>query len=314
VSSNRAKRSSEEGARLSPFRQKRVGRPPRAAQLVVPDYAEGIQIKTSDADPRFNNVLARGLAILRAFQIDRPWLGNLELAAATGLTKPTVSRLTHTLTQLGYLRYREEIGKYELAAGVVSLAYPYLASQTVPPVARPLMLALAQRTKTNVGLGVHEDLSIFYLEYALGDPSPNRLHRAGFRVPLVRTAMGRACIAGLRPDRRAALYAQIAGYYGREWAALERELDAAVAQVQAHGYCIAAGTFSSGTHSVAVPFVQNPPQGDGRAVMAFNSLGQASRLPLPVLERNGRRLLELAEQVRRQLAVAPPAGPSLGRA
>lgn len=297
-------------APATPFRLKQVGRPPRAAKVAVPDYAEGIQIKTSDADPRFNNVLARGLAILRAFQIDRQWLGNLELAALTGLTKPTVSRLTHTLTQLGYLRYREEFGKYELAAGVVGLAYPYLANQGVPPVARPLMFELAQKTKTNVGLGVHEDLSVFYLEYALGAPNPNRLHRAGFRVPLVRTAMGRACIAGLRAGRREALFEQLRSHYGREWAALKRELDDAVWQVQVHGFCIAAGTFSTTTASVAVPFVQ----ADGQAVLAFNSLGHTSLLTPAMLARNGKRLLELAADVRRRLAHEPPAGPSLGRA
>lgn len=315
MGSSRAKRTEPGGgARVASYREKRVGRPPRAAKVVVPDYAEGIQIKTSDADPRFNNVLARGLAILRAFQIDRQWLGNQELADLTGITRPTVSRLTLTLTRLGYLRYREEFGKYELAAGVVGLAYPYLAGQTVPPVARPLMLALAQRTQTNVGLGVHEELSVFYLEYALGDPNPNRLHRAGFRVPLVRTAMGRACIAGLPPDRRAVLYEQLRGTYGREWTTLHRELDDAVGQVMDEGFCIAAGTFSSGTHSVAVPFVQGAPGAPASAVMAFNSLGHPSRLPLPVLRRNGRKLVEMAAEVRRRLAASPPAGPSLGRA
>lgn len=308
--SRRGDTAPAERAPAPPFRVKQVGRPPRAAKVVVPDYAEGIQIKTSDPDPRFNNVLARGLAILRAFQIDRQWLGNLELAAITGLTKPTVSRLTHTLTQLGYLRYREEFGKYELAAGVVGLAYPYLANQAVPPVARPLMFELAQKTKTNVGLGVHEDLSVFYLEYALGAPNPNRLHRAGFRVPLVRTAMGRACIAGLRADRREALYEQVRGHYGREWPALQRELDDAVLQVQGQGFCIAAGTFSSTTASVAVPFVP----ADGQAVLAFNSLGHPSLLPPAVLARNGKRLLALAAEVRRRLAEAPSGVPSLGRA
>ena len=69
--------------------------------------------------------------------------------------------------------------------------------------------ALAAKTKTNVGLGVQEDLSVFYLEYALGEDNPNRLQRAGFRVPVVRTAMGRACIAGMRPEARERLDAQV---------------------------------------------------------------------------------------------------------
>ena len=59
-----------------------------------------------------------------------------------------------------------------------------------------LMVELAQKTKTNIGFGVQENNSALYLEYALGEPSPNRRQRVGFRVPLVRTAMGRACLVG----------------------------------------------------------------------------------------------------------------------
>ena len=81
-----------------------MGRPVRSDKPVLPDYSEGIQIKTEDEDPRFNNALARGLAILRAFQFDETLMGNDAIAEATSLPKSTVSRLTFTLTQLGYLR------------------------------------------------------------------------------------------------------------------------------------------------------------------------------------------------------------------
>lgn len=284
-----------------------MGRPRHNDKVVLPDYSEGIQIKTEDADPRFSNALARGLALLRAFQVDHQLLGNLELAQITGLARPTVSRLSYTLTQLGYLRYREEFGKYELAAGVVGLAYPFLAKQTVPPIARPLMVEMALKTKTNVGLGVQEDLSVFYLEYALGEANPNRLQRAGFRVPVARTAMGRACIAGMPTEQRERLYEHMRGYYKSEWPVLRKQLDAAVSQVQIDGYCIAAGTFNATTNTVAVPFVH----GDGHPLMAFNSQGHAQRQTPEVMARNGKRLIELTQEVRRRLAEAPP-GPSLG--
>src|SRR4029079_12155970 len=83
----------------------RVGRPTRKDKPILPDYGEGIQIKTDDEDPRFNNALARGLAILRSFALDQTLLGNVELAEITKLPKSTISRLTYTLTQLGYLHY-----------------------------------------------------------------------------------------------------------------------------------------------------------------------------------------------------------------
>lgn len=285
-----------------------MGRPSRKDKPVLPDYSEGIQIKTEDEDPRFNNALARGLAILRTFQFDRKLLGNAEIATATGLPKPTVSRLTYTLTQLGYLRYLPDFGKYELAAGVVTLAYPYLVNMPVPAIARPLMEDLAGKSRTNVGLGVHEGLSVLYLEYALGEPNPNRRQRVGFRVPLIRTAMGRACIAAMPPQERARLYDELKDHYRKEWPQLQRELDAAVEDVDARGYCIAAGTFQKTTSSVAVPFIHS----DGRTLMAFNSQASAAHQTPAAMERNGKRLLELAAEVRRRLAAEPPT-PSLGR-
>lgn len=285
-----------------------MGRPSRKDKPVLPDYSEGIQIKTEDDDPRFNNAVARGMAVLRAFQFDQKLLGNVELAEATQLPKPTVSRLTYTLTQLGYLRYREEFGKYELAAGVVSLAYPYLVNMPVPTIARPLMEDLAAKTRTNIGLGVHEGLSILYLEYALGEANPNRRQRVGFRVPLIRTAMGRACIAAMPPQERQRLYEELRQHYRKEWAQVQAELDDAVEQVDSRGYCIAAGTFQRTTNSVAVPFLHT----DGRTLMAFNSQGSASVQTQAVLDRNGRKLVEMAGEVRRRLA-AEPATPSFGR-
>ena len=289
-------------------RRGHVGRPSRKDKPVTPDYSEGIQIKTEDDDPRFNNAVARGLAILRTFQLDRKMLGNVEIADFTGLPKPTVSRLTFTLTQLGYLRYVPEFGKYELAAGVVTLAYPYLVNMPVPAIARPLMEELAEKSRTNVGLGVHEGLSILYLEYALGESNPNRRQRVGFRVPLIRTAMGRACIAAMQPGERAQLYDELKDHYRKEWPELQAQLDDAVEQVDRRGFCIAAGTFQKTTNSVAAPFVHT----DGRTLLAFNSQGHAAVQTQAVMERNGKRLVELAAEVRRRLAAEPPT-PSLGR-
>ena len=72
-------------------------------------------------DRQFVNALARGLELLRCFQPGDTELGNAELARRTGMPKPTVSRLTYTLTKLGYLAFSESRGTYRLAAGVLAL-------------------------------------------------------------------------------------------------------------------------------------------------------------------------------------------------
>ena len=58
--------------------------------------------KKTATDRNFVVALSRGLDVLRAFHPNDGLLGNQEIAARTNLPKPTVSRLTYTLAQLGY--------------------------------------------------------------------------------------------------------------------------------------------------------------------------------------------------------------------
>ena len=83
----------------------------------------GLAEGTSSKDRQFVTALARGLDILRAFHAGEGMLGNQEIAHRTGLPKPTVARLTHTLTELGYLNYIRRFRKYELGASVLALGY-----------------------------------------------------------------------------------------------------------------------------------------------------------------------------------------------
>src|SRR4029450_2678732 len=70
-------------------------------------------------DRQFVEALARGLAILRCFRATDHFLGNQEIARRTGLPKPTVSRLTHTLTQTGFLSHSSHRDEYTLGVGVL---------------------------------------------------------------------------------------------------------------------------------------------------------------------------------------------------
>jgi DNA-binding IclR family transcriptional regulator len=111
-------------------------------------------------DRKFVTALARGLEILRAFTPTEGLLGNGELVERTGLPKPTVSRLTYTLTKLGYLRHNMRLGKYQLGSAVLSIGYPLLASMNVRQVARPLMKELADYCNGSVSMGVRDRLNM----------------------------------------------------------------------------------------------------------------------------------------------------------
>ena len=84
-----------------------------------------------------------------------PWrerAGQPDLARLTGLPKPTISRITYTLTELGYLRYHPDTGKYSPGYGVLALGYGLLAGLEVRELAKASMTELARQTGGAVAL------------------------------------------------------------------------------------------------------------------------------------------------------------------
>src|SRR3989337_111601 len=117
-----------------------------------------------EGDRQFATPLARGLDVLRCFPPREPLLGNKEISVRAGLPKPTVSRLTYTLTKLGYLRHNMRLGKYQLGSAVLSIGYPLLPPMNVRPAARPRMKELADYCNGWVSMGVRERLNMVYVE------------------------------------------------------------------------------------------------------------------------------------------------------
>src|ERR1700752_3810442 len=117
-------------------------------------------------DRHFVEALARGLEILACFRQRDGLLGNQELARRCGLAKSTVSRLTYTLTKLGYLIHVEEEGKYALGSATLSLASAMLGRLDIRKLARPLMQELAEFSNCLVSLCSRDRLSMVYVDAA----------------------------------------------------------------------------------------------------------------------------------------------------
>ena len=249
-------------------------------------------------DRQFVTALARGLELLRCFGPGDRWLGNQELARRTGLPKPTVSRLAHTLVVLGYLRHSRAQEQYALGAAVLSLGYSALAQMDVRRVARPLMQALAEHAGVSVNLGVRDRLGMVYLDtYRSASSFAVRLE-AGSRIPLASTSMGRAYLCGLAGPERAALLAQVRQEEGRRWAEVKRGIDRALRDHRRAGLCFSLGDWRPEVHAVAVPFV---PDGEGE-VLVFSASGAAFQVGRERLEQEiGPRLKNLVDNVRSAL-------------
>ena len=177
----------------------------RRQPAFIPSPTAELVLAESAGDAAFATTLAKGLVVLEAFDADAPMLGNMELSARTGIPRPTVARLTHTLAELGYLRYDQDLAKYRLGARALRMVRPLLASMKFRQVARPLMQELAQSVRGTVSIGLLDGTAMIYVEFARsGDVGPHTPD-IGLPIPVILTAMGRAAAAILPADQSALL-------------------------------------------------------------------------------------------------------------
>src|SRR5580700_8259060 len=157
------------------------------------------------ADRHFVNALGRGLEVLACFRHGDRMLGNQDLARACGLPKSTVSRLTNTLTKLGYLIYVEESAKYSLGTATLSLGSAMLSRLDIRKLAHPLMQQLAEFGQCMVSLGSRDRLSMIYIDAVRGSAAVTLSLDTGARIQIATSAMGRAYLTAIPEKERNAI-------------------------------------------------------------------------------------------------------------
>jgi DNA-binding IclR family transcriptional regulator len=245
-------------------------------------------------DRQFVNALARGLEILRCFRPGEQFLTNAELSNRTGIPKPTISRLTYTLTKLGYLTHVESLGKYQLGAGVLALGYRMLSGIDIRKLARPLMQELAEYAQASVSLGTRDRLNMVYVESCRSSANVTLKLDVGSLIPLATTAMGKALLCVLPQSERDYLMDHIRLGDEDNWPTIKAGIEQGFRHYQERGFCISAGAWQTDVHAVGVAL----PGLDGAQPMAFNCGGPAFLLPRARLEEDfGPRLVQLVKKI-----------------
>ena len=247
-----------------------------------------------EKDRNFVTALARGMELLRCFSMKESVLGNQELAAKTGLPKATVSRMTYTLSQLGYLRKHAQSGKYKLDVGVLSFGYQMLSNLPIRAIANSFMVDLAQHAHAAVALAARDRLQMVYIDVVHGQTNLTTRRQVGYPMPIHLTSIGRACMAAMPDGEREVLLNQIRDRNTGDWLEIRRNLDRAFRDYADYGYCLSIGEWERDVNSVGVPFI-HPEQG----ILAFNCGGPSFVLPREKLEEDiGPRLKHMVSQMR----------------
>ena len=224
-------------------------------------------------DRSFVVALSRGLDVLRAFQPNDGLLGNQEIAARTRLPKPTISRLTYTLTKLGYLTPVPRFEKYQLAPAAMALGYAALANLGVRHLSEPYREELMRQTGGAVAVGGRDRHSMIYFGQSRNGLTLGVQLDVGSRIPIATTAMGRAFIWALPADERAILLRELREHYGSRWPKIRDGIERSGEMVARHGFAMSAGEWQDDVHAVGVALKLN----DGTGPYAFNCGAPAFR-------------------------------------
>nr|MBH9374271.1 IclR family transcriptional regulator [Pseudomonas aeruginosa] len=259
------------------------------AVLIDPMQEKDEELK----DRQFVTALARGLELLRCFTPRESLLGNQELAKKTGLPKPTVSRLTHTLTRLGYLRHLPHSGKYQLEVGVMSFGYAMLSNLSIRALARPLMEAMAGYPTAAGAMAARDRLSMVYLDVVHGEANLTMRRQVGSHLSRHRSAIGRACLAAMPEDEREFILGHIRKRHPEDWPEVRKGLERAFRDYVDYGFCLSLGEWQRDVNAVGVALHH-----ESHGLLAFNCGGPSFHLKREKLEDDiGPRLLHMVHNI-----------------
>lgn len=249
-------------------------------------------------DRHFVTALARGLEVLSCFRSGDKALGNQEIAQRCRLPKSTVSRLTSTLTKLGYLIQVEESGKYRLGTATLSLGSAMLARLDVRQIARPLMQELADATRSMVSLGTRDRLSMIYVENCRSSAALTLSLDVGSRIPVATSAIGRAWLAAVTERERQDFMERVQELDEIAWPEVRAGIERALNDYQTLGVTCSFGDWQKDVNAIARAFQP----GGGLPPMAINCGGPSFNLSKEFLLHEVRpRLIDMVTRLEASL-------------
>jgi DNA-binding IclR family transcriptional regulator len=213
------------------------------------------------------------------------------------LPQPTVWRLCHTMTELGFLVQAPDQDRLRLGLPVLTLGYAVLASQRIGETAKPYMEAIAKRYQGAVSLGARDGLNMVYLQRCQGSSIILADLSVGSRVPLAYSATGWAYLVAIPERDRKLLLAEVRAKDRQKWTATEPSFEASLREFKKSGYVVNIGSLHPQVNAVAVPV----PAQDGSVLLTISSGGINSVFTSKVLHEVGAELKSLAEKLGRAL-------------
>jgi len=246
-----------------------------------------------------DKVFIKGLNLLEALVLSATPRGVTDLANDLGLNKSNVHRLLQTLVHCGYVQKDPVTGRYKCTLKLWQFGLLLGERIEVRSIARPFILALAERTRETVHLSMLEGLEVVYIDKIETSQPVGTFTRIGQRAPGYCTATGKALLAWLPAEKLKPLEGHLQKFTDRtitDFAKLEREF----ARIRAQGFAVNHGEWHDTVCGLGAPIVDS-----SRKIRAAIGLsGPIQRLRPSVLREFSLEVLEAAQAVSHALGYA----------
>lgn len=222
--------------------------------------------------------LARGLTVIRAFDVDHPRQTVSEVASRTELSRPAARRFLLTLVDLGYVG--SDGSTFWLTPRVLDLGYSYLSSLSLPEIAGPHLEALTARVHESASVSILDGDDVVYVARVPVSRIMTVSITIGTRFPAYATSMGRVLLAALSdPDLDTHLSRVTPEPLTGHTKTTTDQLRTAIRAAGADGFCIVDGELEAGLRSLAAPIRGH----DGSVIAAVNISTQSVRYSLDAI-------------------------------
>ncbi|MCV2369690.1 IclR family transcriptional regulator domain-containing protein [Roseateles oligotrophus] len=222
--------------------------------------------------------LEKGLAVIEAFDQERPRLTISEVAIRTGLTRAAARRYLLTLTHLGFVSQDRKM--FALTPRVLRLGQSYMHSARLPRIIEPELHKLAYALKEASSAGVLDGNDVICIAATGSGRLVSPKLQTGTRVPANCSGNGRIMLAALPPNEFDAWLArqQLSALTTHTITHPER-LSIEIARIRSLGYACIDQELELGLRTVAVPLRNYR----GEVVAAMNISAHASRMSMDQL-------------------------------
>ena len=224
-----------------------------------------------------NRSLVKALAVIETLGSSPRPLTASQLSQTLKITRPTVYRILKTLARHGFVIREEDGALYRLSFKLLDLGHRILERTDLLEAARPILRKLSGYCRETTHLAVPEVGRMVYLDKLEGSGPFRTTSRLGRGVPMHCTALGKAVLAFLPPQKARTILVRhgLAKHTPRTIVAVsafEREL----ARVRRQGYAVDDVEFEDGVRCVAAPIFDHR----GTPIAAISVSAPASRMPL----------------------------------